>query len=306
MTHSSATPSAPSPIDRLALAVVTEPQRPLNSLLNSQTGAREDAMRFLLQTGSDAGVRMIATRPGGDGERLLGQAWPFPSPFRVTVRTVSLNEGLDRVEARARRSLERLGLPRGEALLVDNAADLAGAEGRALWDRLQSLKDRGLFRSIGFCATIEDGPALLARRLEADVVQVSCNLLDQRAAAEGVLDELKSVGAQVHLASVFAGGLLFSGGDDLPSHLANYAQVLSRTRRRLAERRCDPMQAALAYAFSLKAVDRVVASVASAAELRAILAAAHAPSPDLNWSELALEAPAAFAADARARISSAA
>ncbi|NBB64495.1 aldo/keto reductase [Pseudomonas sp. ODNR1LW] len=306
MTHSSATPSAPSPIDRLALAVVTEPQRPVTALMRGQAGAREDAMRFLLQTGSDAGVRMIATRPVGDGERLLGQAWPFPCPFKVTVRTVSLNEGLDRVEARARRSLERLGLPRGEALLVNNAADLAGAEGRALWERLQSLKDKGLFRNIGFCATIEDGPALLARRLNADVVQVSCNLLDQRAAAEGVLDELKAAGARVHLASVFAGGLLFSGGDDLPPHLADYAQVLSRTRRRLAERRCDPMQAALAYAFSLEAVDRVVASVASAAELRAILAAAHAPSPDLNWSELALEAPAAFAADARSRVSSAA
>ena len=263
-------------------------------------------MRFLLQTGSDAGVKMIATKPGGDGERLLGQAWPFPSPFRVTVRTVALNEGLDRVEARARRSLERMGLPRGEALLVSNAADLAGAEGRALWDRLQLLKARGLFRSIGFCATVEDGPALLARRLEADVVQVSCNLLDQRAAAEGVLDEIKSIGAEVHLASVFAGGLLFAVGDELPPHLAEYAQALSRTRRRLAERRCDPMQAALAYAFSLKAVDRVVSSVTSAAELRAILAAAHAPSPDLSWADLALEAPAAFTADARARISSAA
>jgi hypothetical protein len=156
------------------------------------SGAREDAMRFLLQTGADAGVKMIATKPGGDGERLLGQAWPFPSPFRVTVQTVALSEGLDRVEARARRSLERMGLPRGEALLVNNAADLAGAEGRALWDRLQSLKTRGLFRSIGFCATVEDGPALLARRLEADVVQISCNLLDQRAAAEGVLDEIKA------------------------------------------------------------------------------------------------------------------
>ncbi len=263
-------------------------------------------MRFLLQTGSDAGVKMIATKPEGDGERLLGQAWPFPSPFQVTVRTVALNEGLDRVEARARRSLERMGLPRGEALLVSNAADLAGADGRALWDRLQALKARGLFRSIGFCATVEDGPALLARRLEADVVQVSCNLLDQRAAQEGVLDEIKSLGAQVHLASVFAGGLLFAVGDELPPQLAEYAQPLSRTRRRLAERRCDPMQAALAYAFSLKAVDRVVSSVASAAELRAILAAAHAPCPALNWSELALEAPAAFTADARSRISSAA
>jgi len=274
--------------------------------MSAPSGAREEAMRFLLQTGADAGVKMIATKPEGDAERLLGQAWPFPSPFQVTVRTVSLTEGLDRVEARARRSLERMGLPRGEALLVNNAADLAGAEGRALWDRMKALKDRGLFRSIGFCATVEDGPALLARRLNADVVQISCNLLDQRAAQEGVLEELKSLDVQVHLSSVFAGGLLFAMGDELPPQLAEYAQALSRTRRRLAERRCDPMQAALAYAFSLPAVDRVVSSVASAAELRAILAAAHAPCPALNWAELALEAPAAFTADARARISSAA
>src|SRR5690606_21901414 len=80
----------------------------------------------------DPGIGLVGPRPEGDVERLLGQAWPFPSPFRVTVRTVPLADGLDRVEARARRSLERMGLPRGDAVLVQNAADLAGAEGRAL------------------------------------------------------------------------------------------------------------------------------------------------------------------------------
>ncbi|ASE39074.1 aldo/keto reductase [Brevundimonas vesicularis] len=306
VSYSPATPSASSPIHRLALAVVTEPERAPGAFMSAPSGAREDAMRFLLQTGADAGVKLIATRPEGDGERLLGQAWPFPSPFQVTVRTVALSEGLDRVEARARRSLERMGLPRGDVLLISNAADLAGAEGRALWDRARSLKDRGLFRRIGFCATIEDGPALLARRLEADVVQVPCSLLDQRAAQDGVLEAIADTGASVHLSSVFAGGLLFAGGDDLPAELASHAQALSRTRRRLAEQRCDPMQAALGYALALPGVDKVVASVASAAELRAILAAAHAPCPNLDWAALALEAPAAFTADARARISSAA
>ncbi|WP_307417616.1 aldo/keto reductase [Brevundimonas nasdae] len=285
---------------------MTEPARATSAFMTAPSGAREEAMRFLLQTGADAGVKLIATRPEGDNERLLGQAWPFPSPFQVTVRTVALSEGLDRIEARARRSLERMGLPRGEVLLVSNAADLAGAEGRALWDRLQKLKDRGLYRSIGFCASLEDQPAMLARRLNADVVQLPCNLLDQRAVRENVLDAVKDAGAAVHLSSVFAGGLLFAGGDDLPPELAEHAQALSRTRRRLAEQRCDPMQAALGYALSLKAVDKIVASVASAAELRAILAAAHAPCPDLDWSTLALEAPAGFTADARARISSAA
>ena len=168
-------PSSPSPVDRLALAVVTEPER----ALPAPAGAREDAMRHLLQTAAEAGVGLIATRPDGDGERLLGQAWPFPSPFRVSARTVSVSEGVDRVEARARRSLERLGLPRGDLLLVSSANDLAGAEGRALWDRLCALKDKGLFRRIGVCAEIDDSPVALARRLSPDVVQLPCNLLDQ-------------------------------------------------------------------------------------------------------------------------------
>ena len=120
----------PSPADKLAIALVVEPDRsrPL------PPGQREEATRHLLQTAGDAGIGLVATRPEGDVERMLGQAWPFPSPFRVTVRTVPLADGLDRVEARARRSLERMGLPRGDAVLVQNAADLAGAEGRALWD----------------------------------------------------------------------------------------------------------------------------------------------------------------------------
>jgi len=291
-------PAAPSPTERLALAVVTAPER----APTAPAGAREEALRTLLNTAADGGVSLIATRPDGDGERLLGQAWPFPSPFQVTVRTVSLAEGVDRVEARARRSLERLGLPRGDTLLVSNAGDLAGAEGRALWDRLTALKERGLFRRIGFCAGVEDGPALLARRLNPDVVQIPCNLLDQRAARSGVLAELRALDVAVHLSSVFARGVLFMGTEALPPEMAAHAHALSRIRRRLAEARVDPMQATLAYVMGLKEASAVVASVASAAELRAVLAAAHAPMPDLDWSSLALETPTA----AVSRVSSAA
>ncbi len=116
--------AASSPVAKLALAVVTEPER----ATPAPVGAREEAMRSLLQTAADAGVRLVACRPQGDQERLLGQAWPFPSPFSVSVRAVALSEGLDRVEARARRSLERMGLPRGDVLLLSGAGDLAGVD----------------------------------------------------------------------------------------------------------------------------------------------------------------------------------
>jgi len=302
--------SHPSPDAKLALAVVTAPERAEGAFMHAPSGAREEAMRFLLQTAADAGVAMVATRPEGDGERLLGQAWPFPSPFRVSVRTVSIADGVDRIEARARRSLERMGLPRGEVLLVSDAADLAGEEGRALWDRLQSLKDKGLFRRIGLCATLEDGPVLLARRFRPDVMQIPCNILDQRAVETGVLSQMADHGVAIHLSAVFAHGLLFGGRDSLPAHLACHGQALSRTRRRLAEARVDPMQAALAFALNRPEAEQVVASVASAAELRAMLAAAHAPTPDLDWQALAIAEPAALTHEALAadpwRLSSAA
>ena len=277
---------AQNPVERLALAVGVEAdrQRPMPQL------QREEAVRHILQTAADAGVSRVATKPEGDGERLLGLGWPFPSPFRVSVRTVPVNDGVDRAEARARRSLEHMGLPRGDTVLVQAATDLVGEDGRALWARLQGLKDRGLFRRIGFIASIEDSPAVLARRFRPDVVQLPCNVLDQRAVSTGILDQLAEQDVAVHLSSVFAKGLLFSAMETLPPEMGRMVPQLSRIRRRLAEARVDPMQAALSYALRQEGVECVIAKVHSAAQLRAIIAASHAPCPDMDWKALSLEA----------------
>lgn len=290
-----------NPAERLCLALAPAPVR----VAAPPPGALEEATRAMLQTAADSGVRRVTSRPEGDVERILGQAWPFPSPFRVEVRTVPLSEGLDRVEARARRSLERMGLPRGETLIVGRAADLCGAEGRALWDRLTRLKDQGLFRRLGISAGPEDAPALLARRFEPDVIRVPCNLLDQRALRTGCLEDLSALDLEVQVASIFAHGLLF-GGMDTPEGVDSLA--LSRARRRLAEARLDPMQAALSFALSLPGRPIAVTSVASAAELRAMLAAAHArrEAPGLDWASLALEPTAAQALSTPAAVASAA
>lgn len=279
-------PDAQNPVERLALAIAVESdrQRPVSLL------QREEAVRHILQTATDAGISYVATKPEGDGERLLGLGWPFPSPFRVSVRTVPIMEGVDRSEARARRSLEHMGLPRGDTVLVQAGTDLVGEEGRALWQRLQGLKDRGLFRRIGFIASPENNPAVLARRFKPDVVQLPCSVLDQRVVSSGVLDQMGEQGVAVHLSSVFAKGLLFSAMEQLPADMNRLAPQLSRIRRRLAEARVDPMQAALAYALKQQGVEAVIAKVNSAAQLRAVIAASHAPCPDIDWKMLSLEA----------------
>jgi aryl-alcohol dehydrogenase-like predicted oxidoreductase len=257
---------------------------------NARGRVPESAVRNILDTAADARVALVDTAAAyGDAERVLGRSWPFPSPFSVVTKTVRLEEGLDRLEARARRSLERLGLARGYALLVHTAEDLMGSEGRALWARLQKLKHEGLFQRIGFSAYASDEPAALARRFQPDIVQVPCSLLDQRLVRDGTLDALASQGVEVHLRSVFLQGLLFLPHDGLPPRLAAAAPRISRIRRTLAEAGADPLQAALAFALDRPEATAAIVGVTSAAELRAILAASYQPTPRLDWKALALD-----------------
>lgn len=293
-------PSNFHPCAKLAISIATAEARPV---LGGQPQAAEDQVRALLQTGSDMGINRVAVRPTGEAERQLGQAWPFPSPFSVSVRTVPIAEGVDRVEARVRRSLERMGLPRGDVLMVQSAEDLAGSEGRALWDRCQALKARGLFKRVGLVLGMDDGPGLMARRFLPDVVEIGCGLLDQRAEQAGVLADLAGLGCEVRVSGIFAKGLLFGPreamGFEAPDSQTRAA--VSRARLRLAEARLDPMQAALSYALSLESVSAVMVGVRSAAELRAVVAAAGQPAPRIDWGAFSLHA----ASPAR-RISSAA
>jgi len=265
----------------------------------------EAEIRAILDTAAPAGVTLVDTAAAyGDAERALGRSWPFPSPFSVVTRTVRLSEGLDRIEHRARRSLERLGVARAQGLLVHAAEDLHGPDGRALWARLERLKGEGLFQTIGFSAHAEDDPAALARRYNPDLVQLPVSLLDQRLIHDGTLEKLAEQGVEVHLRSVFLKGLLFMDREALPARLAHAGPRLSRIRRMLAEAGADPLQAALSFAMDRPEASAVVVGVASAAELRAVIAASHQPTPRLEWAALSIDDTTAL--DPRLWISSAA
>ena len=249
----------------------------------------------ILQTAALGGMELIDTGAGyGDAETVLGALLPRHSPFRIVTKTVPLTEGVEAVEARARASLRRLGLDSAEALVVDRAADLLGPHGPALWKRMRALKDEGLFNKIGISAEVGDDPVGLARRFKPDLMQAPVSLLDQRLIADGRLCAIAELGVEIHLRSVFLQGLLFLPGHGLPTALAEAGPGLSRIRRMIAEAGADPLQAALAFALSRPEASAVVVGVTSAAELRAILAASAAPSPQLDWDRFALDHPLAL------------
>ena len=240
---------------------------------------------------ADAGMTMIDTSADvADTETLVGRLAPRERPFRTIAKTGPVHGGVAAVVARARRSLRNLGVPRAYALVVNQAEDLLGPDGDDLWRALTDLREAGLFEKIGVSARSEDAPVALARRFKPDIMQLPVSLLDQRLVVGGELQTLAALGVEVHLRSIFLQGLMFLPSDGLPPGLAEAGPRLSRIRREIAEAGADPLQAALAYALQLADASRVIVGVASQAELRAILAAAAVPAPELDWSTLGLNA----------------
>ena len=256
---------------------------------NTRGRVSEDEVRQILSLAADCRITQIdAAHYYGDVERILGRCWPFPSPFKPQVRTLRLEKGLEWLESRLRRSIDHMGLARIHAALVDNAEDLVGAEGDALWARLEKLKAEGLVAKIGISATCNDEPVLLAKRFKPDIMQVPVSILDQRLVKNGAIAQLAGLGVEVQARSVFLQGLIFLPREALPPNLAPIGPHLSRMRRIMAECGADPLHAALSYALNLEGVSTVIVGVASAAELRAIVAASERKAPRVMYDMMAL------------------
>jgi len=233
----------------------------------------------------------------GRAETLLGELLPRPTPFRMTLAAARCDRGPDFIEAEARASLGRLKITRADTIIVQSAGELFGPHGAALWQRLQKLRDEGLFAKIGVSVHASDDPVGIARRYKPDIIQAPASLLDQRLLVDGTLAEVAGLGVEVQLRSIFLNGLLFLPPDRIPAPLKGASSSISRVRRLIAEGRSDPLQAALGFALSRKEATVVLVGVTSAAELSAVVAAAASPPPDLDWDGMAIEDPQALDAN---------
>ena len=261
------------------------------AVANPRGRSPETEVGDILQIAARSGVSVLDTVLAGRTERVLGELMPRPSPYRVLVKTTRCDRGPDAIEAEARASLARLKIDRAYALVVEQAGDLFGPHGPAMWDRMKALRDQGLFERVGVSVYASDDPVGVARRFRPDIVQAPASLLDQRLILNGALAELAEMGTEVHLRSIFLQGLLFLPPDRMPTALRGQAGPLSRVRRLIAEGRSDPLQAALWFALSRPEAHHVIVGVASAAELQAVIAAAASAPPDLDWDDMALDDP---------------
>jgi len=219
----------------------------------------------------------------GEAEQLLSQM--DIAGFRIVSKTISMEQGVECVVARARRSAQSLG--RLDLLLVHAAGDLKGPQGDGLWRALQALKDEGVTGGIGISTYVADDPVALAERFRPDAMQVPFSLLDQRLLRDGSLARLKDLGVEIHARSLFLQGLLLM--ESVPERLTEAGPMLARVHSRIAKAGVTSLRAALAFVLSRPEVDVAVIGVAALRQLDEILAAAAMPAPEMDWGACALE-----------------
>ncbi|MEJ0024645.1 MAG: aldo/keto reductase [Rhizomicrobium sp.] len=274
--------------ERLGLGTVQFGQA--YGISNAAGRVSADDVAAILRRAAEAGLRTLDTAAGyGEAEGVLGALADVAVPLRIVTKTISLKNGLDAVVARARQSVDKLRRRPVDLLLVHAAADLAGADGDALWSALLGLRDEGLFGGVGISAYVSDDPVALARRFHPAAMQIPFSLLDQRLLLTGALAAIKDMGVEIHARSIFLQGLLFLGDQKFPPKLRAAAPHLAGLRARIADAGSTPLAAALAFALGRPEIDVALVGVTSLREFEEILDAAARPAPAIDWSACALD-----------------
>lgn len=279
--------SVTSPAHRLGLGTVQFGLAYGVSNTSGQVPVEE--ARAILALAREAGIGTLDTAAAyGTSEERLGEALDTAARFRIVTKTLRLAEGLDKVIARARRSVELIGRQPLDALLVHSAGDLAGGEGERLWRAMQGLKAEGLYARIGISAYAADGPLEVARRFGPEIMQLPVSLLDQRLVANGTLSGLAEQGVEVHARSVFLQGLALMEPAAVPQKLASARPHIERLRRSLADAGSTPLSAALHFVLQQPEIGVALVGVTSHGELAQILAAVGTAPPTLDWAASAI------------------
>ena len=254
-------------------------------IAGSGAAVTQEEAAAILHCAAEAGVRWLDTASAyGDAEsrlRTLGGRHEFQvvSKLRPAPPDLRGDELTQWVRKELQCSRERLG-DSLRALMFHRAEDLLGDRAGTLWDAASQFAQEAQCALGVSCYE----PALLAKLCAScsiEVAQLPGNALDQRVAQEPPRVPL-------HLRSAFLQGLLLMRQEQAAKRLPAAAPALARWHRWCAERRFEPLIAALGIAKGLPGVTHCVVGAERLSQFEAI-ARAWQDAPVLHAPELAVQ-----------------
>jgi aryl-alcohol dehydrogenase-like predicted oxidoreductase len=198
----------------------------------------------------------------GDAEIKIGQL--AEQKFKIVTKFSSV-KNKEELNIELMTSLSKLQLNAIYGYLAHNADTLI--ENPSLWQALKKAKENKLVEKIGYSLySTQQLEKLLDLHFIPDLVQLPYSLLDRK--FEHFLPQLKKLGTEIHVRSVFLQGLYFMDVLNLPAKLQPLKSNLQQLKNYCKEFNIPIASLALNFALTNNSIDKVVIGVDSPLQLQ--------------------------------------
>lgn len=208
----------------------------------------EPIVQSIVDTALEQGVTKFDTAPVyGSSEEVLGRS------LHSGKYSLSQNYPLMLLSKKIIRTLKTTGQDRLYGFLVHEY------KGFDRMDELLVCKAEGLVQKIGFSLYYpEELIELKQKKVPVDIVQIPCNIFDQR-----FLPYIRESGLEVHVRSVFLQGLLFRSPQKLHPHFTGLKKHMEQLNNISAETGISIAALSMAFVLAQDGVDYMVIGVDS-------------------------------------------
>ncbi len=257
----------------------------------------EDVTKKIFQASQSLGIDLYDTAPSyGMSEQLIGyylqskQAGVFSNEDKANSKVVtkvakvesdSINvKDIQNVQSVFDHSLKVMQCESCYGLLVHDVKDLFKENSTLLIDWMQELKVSKRVKKIGVSVYTPQEAEELLRFFDFDLIQLPCNLFDQRFILSGTLDVLAKKGVEIHARSLFLKGVILKPENqvDLPSDLVTHNKLFHES---LSREGVSAYDVCVAFANQQVLIDRWVIGVSSEKQLNQLF---NQPCEDANKS----------------------
>ena len=202
----------------------------------------------------------------GNAEARLGNY--ITKNLRVVSKFSSVNHSS--LENEIQGSLERLNVEQLYGYLFHSPKDLINTP--LLWDQMQNLKVKEKVKKTGYSLySPEELEFFLDKNWIPDIVQLPYSLLDRK--FEPYFEQLKSLGTEIHIRSVFLQGLYFKSIESLSSTFNDLKSALIDLAEIAKEFSLTTVELALNFVLKNEYIDYAVIGVEHSNQLKEIISA---------------------------------
>lgn len=174
-------------------------------------------------------------------------------------------------------TLDDLGVDEVYGLLIHNPADLMGDQADAVFNVLNEVVHFGMARKIGVSVSTPEQAEIITENYPLDIVQVPCNLFDQRFIQSGTIDRLASYGLEIQVRSIFLQGLFFMELENLSEHFNEVKPLLVKLHKVAEDNGVSVRKLALEYVKAIDNVERIIVGVDSSKQFKELIDDYNAP-----------------------------